>query len=112
MQHEFDMRVERSGEAPGAVGLERADALRVMDQLAVQVGERDAVIVDDAQRADAGAGEIGDDGTAQPAGPHDQHAGALQRLLAGAAHALEHQVAGIAPGLVGREWITGQAGLR
>ncbi len=67
-----------------------------MDDLPLQVGERHRVVVDDAERADTGGGEILDDRRAEAAGAHDQDARALQLLLARAADIAQHDMARVA----------------
>ncbi len=67
-----------------------------MDDLALQVGEADHVVIDDAERADAGRGEIERDRRAEPARTDDEHARRLEFLLSRAAHLAEHDVPGIA----------------
>ena len=53
-----------------------------MDDLALQVGEIDRVVVDHAQGADPGRGEILQEGRAKPAGAEHQHPGSDQLRLA------------------------------
>ena len=71
-------------------------ACGVVDDLPLQVGQRHRVVVDDAERADAGGREILQHRRAEPAGADDQHARALQLLLARAADLRQHDVARIA----------------
>ena len=59
-----------------------------------------AVVVDDADGADAGGGEIQHERRAQPAGADHQHARGLQLRLADAAHLLQQDVAGVAADFV------------
>ena len=53
-----------------------------MDHLALQVREVDLVVVDDAERAHPGGGEVKGGGGAQPAGAEQQDLGLEQLLLA------------------------------
>ena len=76
-----------------------------MDDLPLQVGERHGVVVDDAERADAGRREILQHRRAEPAGADDQHPRALQLLLAGAADLRQHDVARIAFEFFGRKGV-------
>ena len=94
--HEFHMRIERVDFLGGAVDLGPADIRRKVNDLALQVGQRHGVVVDHAERADAGGGEIHQHRRAEPAGADHQHRGGLQRRLAGAAHLAQHDMAGIA----------------
>ncbi len=54
----LDMRVQALDRLGRAPRLELADALGVVGDLALEIVDADAVIVDDADRADAGGGEI------------------------------------------------------
>ena len=63
-----------------------------MDDLALQVGEIDRVVVDHAQGADAGGGEILQQGRAKPAGAEHQHARGDQPRLADAADLGQHDM--------------------
>ena len=95
-----DVRVEAGERAGGALGLGRADLGGGVQHLALQVGEADRVVVDDAEGADAGGGEVEERRAAEAAGADDEHAGGLQALLAGAADLVQHDVAGVAGELV------------
>ena len=64
-----------------------------MGDLALQVGQLHAVVVDDADGADAGRGEIQHQRAAQPAGADHQHARGLQLGLADAADLGQQDVA-------------------
>ena len=83
--------------------LDRADALGVVDDLALEIVEADAVAVDDADLADAGGGQIKHERRAEPAGADHQHARGFQLLLALAADLLQHQLALVALDLFGGE---------
>ena len=74
-----------------------------MDDLALQVGQRHDVVIDHAERADAGGGEIHQRRRAETAGADHQHGGLLQRRLAGAADLAQHDVAGVAFEFVGAQ---------
>ena len=100
MRDERDMVVEGGDERAGALGLGAPMPAAGVDHLALQVRERHRVVVDHAQRADAGRREISDHRAAEPAGADHQHARRLQRLLAVAAHAAQHDVARVALDLV------------
>ena len=90
------MRIDAPERVAGAVELRQADGLGVVDDLALQVGQRDGVVVDDAERADAGRREILQHRRAKATGADHQHACALQLLLPGAADFRQHDVARIA----------------
>ena len=85
--------------AAGALDLGDADVGGAMDDLALQVGEIDPVVVDHAQGADAGGGEILQERRAEPAGADHQHARGDQPRLAHAADLGQHDVARVAADL-------------
>ena len=85
----------------GRVDLRDADALGVVDHLALQVGEVDDVVVDDPERADAGRREVERRRRAEAAGAEQQHLGVEQLLLALDADLVEQQVARVAVALLG-----------
>ena len=62
----------------------------------MQIGKRDAVVVDDPERPDAGSGQILQRGRAQAAGADDQSPRRLEPVLTGAADAAQHDLARIA----------------
>ena len=75
----------------------------VEEGLAWEVGIVDEVAVDEAEAAEAGAGEdFGADG-AEGAATEDGDAGGEESLLAGDAEAVETELAAVAFELVGRE---------
>ena len=80
--------------------LRLADPIGGMGDLALQVRQLHAVVVDDADRADAGGGQIQRERRAKPAGADHQHARGLQLRLADAAHVLQQDVAGVAADFV------------
>ncbi len=67
-----------------------------MQDLALQVREVDGVVVDHAQRADPGGGQIEQQRRAEPAGADHQHSGIEQFGLPLLADLRQDQVAGIA----------------
>ena len=97
------MRIEAADRGGRALDLGLADLGRAVDHLALQVRQRDRVVVDDAERADTGRGQIEQRRRAQPAGADHQHARALERGLSGPADLAQHDVAGIAFKLLGTE---------
>ena len=66
-----------------------------MDDLALQVRQRDRVVVDHAERADAGRRQVHQQRGAEPARPDHQHARPFQRGLARPADLAQHDVARI-----------------
>ncbi len=95
------MGIEARDRGRGAGDLRVADLRRAMNDLPLQIGQRDGVVVDDAERADAGGREIEQDRSPQPARPDHQDARTLERRLAGPAHLAQHDVAGIALEFIG-----------
>src|SRR5215510_718168 len=85
------VRVEAADRGRRALHFGPADFGRAMDDLALQVRERDRVVVDDADRR-----QIEQRRRAQPAGADDQHARALERLLPRPADLAQDDVAGVA----------------
>ena len=90
-----DMGIERVDLSGGAVDLAAADIRRGVNDLALQIGQRDDVVIDRAERADAGRGEIHQRRRAEAAGADHQHRGFLQGGLAGAADLAQHDMAGV-----------------
>ncbi len=81
--------------------LETPTRCGVVDHLALQVGEVDDVIVDDAERADARSREVEGGGRAQAAGAEQQHLGVEQLLLALDPDLVQQQMARVAVALLG-----------
>ena len=98
-----DVRVEAGERAGGALGLRPADLVGRVQDLALQVGEADPVVVDDGEGADAGGGEVEERRAAKAAGADNEHARGLEALLTGAADLVQHDVAGVAGELFGIE---------
>ena len=67
-----------------------------MDDLTLQIGQLDQIVIDDAERADPGRRQIEQQRCPQPAGADHQHARRQQPRLARLADLVEDQVAGIA----------------
>ena len=74
-----------------------------MGDLALQVRGVDAVVVDDAEPADAGCGEVERGGGAEAAGAHEQDARLEQLQLAFLADLRDQQMAAVARALLGVE---------
>src|SRR5262249_49141462 len=70
------------------------------NDLALQVGDVDAVVVDDADRADPGRREVHQQRRAEPAGADDQHARRQQLFLPLLADLVEDQVPRVAAELL------------
>ena len=103
MQLDRHVRIEAADRGGGGFDLGRADVGRAVDHLALQVGERHRVVVDHAERADAGGREIEQHRRAEPAGADDQHARALERGLPGPADLAQDDVAGVAFEFIGTQ---------
>ena len=76
--------------------LRAADVWRAMQNLSLQVALVDVVEIDDAERADAGRGQIQRRGRPQAAGADAQHAPALEPLLPFHADLGQDEVAAVA----------------
>ncbi len=74
-----------------------------MDDLALEVGQVDLIVVDDAQRPHARRGQIQRDRAAEPAGAEQQHLGVEQLLLTVGPNLGEQQVARVALALFGAQ---------
>src|SRR5712672_3905149 len=94
-----DLGVDVQKRAAGACNLGDADVGGAMDDLALQVGEIDLIVVDHAQSADAGGSEILQEWCAEPARTDHQHARGDQPRLAHAADLRQHDVARVAADL-------------
>src|SRR6185295_9607029 len=94
------VRIEAADCGRAALDLARPDVGRAMNHLPLQIGERDAVVVDDPDRADARRRQIKQRGCAEPPCPNDQDPGALERSLPRSADFTEHDVAGVTLELV------------
>jgi hypothetical protein len=99
--HDCDVGVERVDRLLGRLDLRHADPCRGVDHLALEVREVDDVVVDDAERADAGRGEVQRGRRAEAAGAEQQHARVEQLLLAALADLGDQDVARVALALLG-----------
>ena len=100
---DVDVRVDRGDRLLGGVDLGDADPVRRMDHLALQVREIDLVVVDDADRADPGGGQVERGGRTEPPGPQQEYLGVQQLLLALGTHLGEEQVARVPLTLLGAQ---------
>ena len=66
-----------------------------MHDLALQIGQIDPVVIDDADRPDPGGGQIEEHRRAEPTGPDHQDARREQLFLPLLANFVEDQVAGV-----------------
>jgi hypothetical protein len=90
-----DVGIERMNLPGGAVDLAPADVRRGVNDLTLEIGQRDDVVIDRAEHADAGRGEIHQRGCAEAARADHQHGCFLQGGLAGAADFAQHDVASV-----------------
>ena len=100
---DFDMRIEPRDRGARLRGFVLADVVGGKNHLPLQIRQRHLVVVDHAERADAGGGEIKQHRRAEPAGADDQHPRGFQLLLAGAADLAQHDVARVALQFLGIE---------
>src|SRR6266480_649806 len=96
MGFDRDVRVEPPDHRGRAVDLGPAEVRSAVDDLALQIGKRHGVVIDDAERADARGGEIQQHRRAEPAGADHEHPGAPQRELPRPADLAQYDVAGVA----------------
>jgi hypothetical protein len=96
MRRKSHVGIERIDLPGGTVDLAPADIRRGVNDLALKVGQRHDVVVDHAERTDAGRGEIHQRRRAEAARADHQHGCFLQCGLAGAADLAQHDMAGVA----------------
>ena len=85
--------------------LRHADAVVGVQDLALQIREVDDVVVDDAERSDAGRRQVERRRRAEAAGAEQQHFGGEQLCLSGLADLGKHEVAAVATELLGCELV-------
>ena len=92
----LDVGIERGQSRLAGHGLAAADIGAGEQQLALEVRQIDAVVIEEPQGADAGGRQVQARRRAQAPGADDQHPRGLELLLAGAADLRQQQVAAIA----------------
>src|SRR5438552_6469513 len=95
--------IERLERLTRRIRLRRAEALRRVNDLALQVGRVDDVRVDDAERSHARGGEVERGGRPETAGADEEHLAAKELLLPGLTDLGDEQVPAVALRLLGRE---------
>src|SRR5262249_19053172 len=98
-----DVGVEPAQRGLGALDLGDADAIGAVQDLALEVGRVDHIVVDHADRADARGGEVHARRRAEAAGADAQDLGAEQLDLAGDADLGRQRVPRVAALLVGAQ---------
>ena len=93
-------RIDRQRRLRRRACLRRADAISGVGDLALQVRQLHRVVIDDADAADPGRGEVEHKRRAKPARAHHQHARCLQLRLADPAHLVQQDVPRVAADLV------------
>ena len=86
------VRIELGNGLLRARDLRSADVGGVVHDLALQVVQRDPIVVDDAEGTHAGGGQIHEQRRAQSARADHEHLGSLQLLLSLAANLAQHQM--------------------
>jgi hypothetical protein len=94
-----DVRVQSLERSLRRLCLRLAEPLGRVDDLALEVRLVDRVVVDDADRPDAGGSKVQAGGRAQSPGPDEEHAGIEQLLLPLLADLRDEEVAAVAPAL-------------
>ena len=89
-------RVQRGHRAGGLFHLRRADAVGGMQDLAVEIADLDMFIIDKADMADTGSGQIKTGRRAKTAGPDKKNAGGQQAFLPLLANVRHDCLSGIA----------------
>ena len=107
MEHDLDVGVGLEHRLLGRLRLGLPDVGLPVDDLALEVGLVDLVELRDADRPDAGRGEVEQRGAAEAAGADDQHLGVLEPLLPGHADVGDDQVPAVAAYLVDRQLVGG-----
>ena len=101
------VRVDLEHRVARRLGLRPADVALAVDDLALQVRLVDGVELDDAERADAGRGQVEQRGAAEAAGADAQHLGVLQPLLPDHPDLGDDDVPAVAADLVDGELLGG-----
>lgn len=81
MRFDFNVRIHISEPVAGGVHFWPSDVARSMQQLPVQVGDIDRVMIDEAERPHPRGGQIHRRRRAKSAGADDQHPRSAQALL-------------------------------
>ena len=97
----LDVGIERLDRLPRRLSLRLTDSLGVVDHLALQIRLVDLVVVDQAERADSGRGQVEGGGGAQTAGADQQHLRVQHLELAFDADLRQERVARVAHPLFG-----------
>jgi hypothetical protein len=98
---QLHIRIEGGERFPGRLDLGHAQAIDVVEHLALEVGGIHHVRVDDPQRPDPGRGQIEGGGRPQAAGPDQKNRGPQEGGLAGLSDLREEDVAAVSGPLFG-----------
>src|SRR5690606_11428593 len=96
---DLNVRIERREPGARGVHLRFRDARGLVQHLALQIRDVDAIVVDDAERADAARREIQRRGRAEPAGTDDENARAFELLLPRDPDFAQHEMSAVAHAL-------------
>jgi hypothetical protein len=91
-----DIRIQSRNETFRRGGFSRSDIIRTENNLSLKIGKRHMIVVDDADGANAGGGEILDDRRAETARADYRDPRCEKLLLALAAHFAQEDMAGVA----------------
>ena len=103
MRDKVNIRIDPLDRTRSTFSLWRVNLIRPMQHLALQVGQRDDVVIDHTQCAHASRRQIQDRRRAQPASADHQHPGLFQTLLPWPADFVQHDVASVTIQFFGRE---------
>lgn len=98
-----DFRVERAESSGRGIDFDVADRSGVVEELALEIVQFDAVRIDETEGADTGGGEIKGDRAAETARADNQHARGAETLLSGYADFAEQEMPAVASKLRGGE---------
>jgi len=91
-----DLGIERLEAGARSGGLRGADARRIEEDLPLEVVQRDLIVIDEAEPAHAGGGEVEGGGGAESADADDADAGVTELGLPGRTDVREDEVARVA----------------
>ncbi len=98
-----NMRIEAAQLVGSSVYLSLSERLRREEHLPLQVRDGHGVMVDDAERSDAGRSQILEDRASEPAGADHEDTGRLELCLTGPTDLPQHDMSRVTLDLLARE---------